>query len=77
MMLIFVLSRSHATHHLLAIYALGADARVLHGAYQTHVLYQRPSFPSPGEITASNWKEHLGDEKSVICRLFHCIMLIC
>ncbi|KAK7681710.1 hypothetical protein QCA50_015057 [Cerrena zonata] len=53
---------NHATHHLLAIYALGADAKLLNAAYQTHIIYQRPSFPSPGEITTANWKTHLGDE---------------
>ncbi|CAL1702702.1 unnamed protein product [Somion occarium] len=54
---------NHAAHHLLAIYALGADRNLLKAAYQTHVLYQRPSFPSPGEITQETWKDYLGDEK--------------
>lgn len=58
-----VIARSHASHHLLAIYALGADRKLLHIAYQTHVIYQRPSFPSPGDITEENWKLHLGDDK--------------
>ncbi|CAL1702716.1 unnamed protein product [Somion occarium] len=54
---------NHASHHLLAIYALGADRKLLQTAYQTHVIYQRPSFPSPGEITVENWKDHLGNDK--------------
>ena len=53
---------SHATHHLYAIYTLGASSEVLEAAYQTHVKYQRPSFDSPTDITESNWISHLGDE---------------
>lgn len=50
-------------HHLYAIYTLGATPDVLEAAYETHVVYQRPLFPSPSEVTESNWKKHLGDEK--------------
>ena len=35
-------------------------------AYQTHVIYQRVLFDSPGEITEMNWKDHLGDEKYAV-----------
>ncbi|KAI0072623.1 hypothetical protein K474DRAFT_361298 [Panus rudis PR-1116 ss-1] len=54
---------NHASHHLLAIYAMGADRELLKIAYQTHVVYQRPSFESPGPIDAGNWKAHLADER--------------
>ena len=54
---------SHATHHLFAIYALGADEALLKAAYATHTVYLKPAFDSPNEITESNWKDHMGDEK--------------
>jgi hypothetical protein len=53
---------SHAAHHLLAIYALGASAPVIDAAYQTHVAYQRPAVASPGVITAKTFNDHLGQE---------------
>ena len=72
---------SHATHHLLAIYAMGANPLLLKGAYETHVAYQRPAFPSPETeeharaetklvIDQSNWKEYLGDERSWRFKLY-------
>ncbi|KAH8115154.1 hypothetical protein DFH11DRAFT_1688725 [Phellopilus nigrolimitatus] len=54
---------NHASHHLYAIFALGAPSEVLEAAYKTHVDYQKPAFDSPEDITGSNWKEHLGDER--------------
>lgn len=54
---------SHATHHLYAIYTLGAPPEVLDAAYETHVEYLRQAFDSPDEITELNWKEHFGNEK--------------
>ena len=61
---------SHSTHHLLAIYALGADKQTLEAAYATHVAYMKPAFPPPeGEkkidtvIDDSNWKDYAGDER--------------
>jgi hypothetical protein len=53
---------SHAAHHLLAIYALGASAPVIDAAYQTHVAYQQPVKESPGVITAKTFNDHLGQE---------------
>ena len=58
-------SVSHSTHHLYAIYALGATPELLDAAYKTHVDYQRPAFDSPEEITENNWKNFFGDEKYV------------
>ena len=56
---------------------MGANAELLNAAYHTHVVYQKPAFPPPDEeemkriqearkaiINESNWKEHLGDERS-------------
>ena len=54
---------SHASHHLLAIYAMGAKSETIKAAYETHVVYQKPAFGSPDGIDQSNWKEHLGDEQ--------------
>lgn len=58
-------TNSHASHHLLAIYAMGASSETLRAAYHTHVVYQRAAFASPEVIDKSNWKDHLGDEKLV------------
>ncbi|KAI0337856.1 hypothetical protein BDW22DRAFT_1464375 [Trametopsis cervina] len=60
---------NHASHHLLAIYAMGANSQLLEAAYGTHVAYQRPAFPPPeakaisAVIDDSNWKDFLGDER--------------
>lgn len=59
-------ARSHATHHLFAIYALGAPPSLLEAAYATHTVYQRNVADSPEEITSDNWKDHFGDEKYVV-----------
>ena len=77
MILLKLLNDSHAAHHLLAIYAMGAPKKLLEAAYETHVVYQRPAFPSPEEpdtkpqgddfkkviIDEKNWKDYLGDER--------------
>ena len=51
---------SHATHHMLAIYALGASPEMIEEAYslQDHL---KPAFGSPEPITDKNFIEHLGD----------------
>ncbi|KAI0791403.1 hypothetical protein C8Q75DRAFT_76228 [Abortiporus biennis] len=54
---------NHAAHHILAIWALGANKKLVEVAYQTHVVYQKPAFPSPEVIDEKNWKDHLGDDK--------------
>ena len=64
---------SHATHHLLAIYAMGANAQTIKAAYATHRAYQRPAVPPPEPIGKHNWKEHLGDEKYVWLSAYHAI----
>ncbi|EKM48588.1 uncharacterized protein PHACADRAFT_266276 [Phanerochaete carnosa HHB-10118-sp] len=55
---------NHASHHLLAIYAMGASPEVIRGAYDTHIAYQRPSKDRvcAATIDGKNWKDHLGDE---------------
>ncbi|KAG6334573.1 hypothetical protein ID866_4510 [Astraeus odoratus] len=53
---------NHASHHLLAIWAMGACGPIIEATYAQHWEYQRPVFESPGRITHSNFYEHLGDE---------------
>jgi len=65
---------SHAAHHLLAIYALGASAPVIDAAYQTHVAFQRPAVASPGVITIKNFNEFLGQEEWVSNHIRLCII---
>lgn len=45
---------------------MGASSITLKAAYDTHVVYMRPAYDSPGPIDKSNWKDHLGDEQCVI-----------
>lgn len=51
---------NHLTHHLIAIYGLGASAPLIEAANETH-MYQKPAFASPGPITEENFIEHIGD----------------
>ena len=57
---------SHASHHVLAVYALGASAELVRDIYyKTHVPILLPSLESPEPITEENFVEHLGDEKYI------------
>ncbi|KAG0704107.1 hypothetical protein DFH29DRAFT_997994 [Suillus ampliporus] len=56
---------NHALHHLLAIWAMGASAKMISSAYETHCVYQRPALESPSHITRDNFNEHLGDERGL------------
>lgn len=62
---LFDISHSHAAHHVLAIWAMGAPGPVIEAAYATHCEYQRPAFASPGPINNRNFYKHLGDERYV------------
>ncbi|KAG1880778.1 hypothetical protein F4604DRAFT_486260 [Suillus subluteus] len=42
---------------------MGASAKIIFSAYETHCVYQRPAFDSPSRITRHNFNEHLGDER--------------
>ncbi|EPQ53297.1 hypothetical protein GLOTRDRAFT_140143 [Gloeophyllum trabeum ATCC 11539] len=53
---------NHATHHVLAIYALGAPGPLIQAAYDSNAAYQRPAFKSPDPITVNNFVDHLGDD---------------
>ncbi|TFK37473.1 hypothetical protein BDQ12DRAFT_736307 [Crucibulum laeve] len=54
---------NHSAHSALALWALGADESILQASYKDSSAYQRPAFEAPNAITATNWKDHLGDEK--------------
>ncbi|OCH89958.1 hypothetical protein OBBRIDRAFT_793774 [Obba rivulosa] len=51
---------NHGSHHLVAIYALGANGPLIEAAYETHAAYMRPAYPSPSAISEENLYEHLG-----------------
>ncbi|KAI0085244.1 hypothetical protein BDY19DRAFT_1050723 [Irpex rosettiformis] len=56
---------NHASHHLLAIYTMGANKELLEAAYATHVAYLKPAIFPPGVdtiINDSNWKDYVDDE---------------
>ena len=53
---------SHAAHHILAIYSLGASPEIIEEAYKTHG-HLKPLFKSPEPITNTNFIEHLGDSQ--------------
>ncbi|KAI0681969.1 hypothetical protein BC835DRAFT_1301004, partial [Cytidiella melzeri] len=68
----------HASHHLLAIYTMGANKQLLEAAYATHVAYMKPAFHPPEKtkidtiISDSDWKDHLGDERYYQAYLAFC-----
>ncbi|KAK7047455.1 hypothetical protein VNI00_006686 [Paramarasmius palmivorus] len=52
----------HMTHHIIALWSLGADAKVLQAAYDLHVVLQVPVGGDKAErITKDNVFDHLGD----------------
>ncbi|KAJ7578005.1 hypothetical protein C8J56DRAFT_836198, partial [Mycena floridula] len=54
---------NHITHHVLAIWALGAPKSAIEAAYERDSLEQIPAFESPEPITVHNFEEHLGDRR--------------
>ena len=56
-------ARSHTSHHLVAIYAMGASGRVIEAAYEQRCLEQRLAFESPESITEKNFWDHLSDKR--------------
>ena len=58
---------SHSSHHVLAIYALGASPELIKDAYyKTHLPKLLPVLVSPESITEKNFTEYLGDEKYLV-----------
>jgi hypothetical protein len=56
-------SSSHATHHVLALYTLGASPEIIEDAYKTAHDYLLPVIKTPGPITENNFGEHLADQR--------------
>ncbi|KAH9170233.1 hypothetical protein EDB89DRAFT_1979523 [Lactarius sanguifluus] len=54
---------NHASHHVLAVYALGASPELIRDVYKTHLPVLKPTLVSPVPITQENFIEHLGDER--------------
>ncbi|EED83859.1 predicted protein [Postia placenta Mad-698-R] len=54
-------SVSHASHHLLAIFALGGPAPVFDAIFDVQLTRTLPAITSPGQITSQNFYEHLGE----------------
>ncbi|KAG7441451.1 uncharacterized protein BT62DRAFT_907957 [Guyanagaster necrorhizus] len=54
---------NHITHHVLAVWALGASKEIIEAVYHEDIPCQKPAIKSPGPITAENFNAHLGDEK--------------
>lgn len=61
--LLTVAAPSHASHHLLAVYALGAKSPTLNRVAVQHEKQTRPSKHSPGNITQENFRAHLGNRR--------------
>ena len=58
---------SHSSHHVLAVYALGASPELIRDVYyKAHLPKLQPALVSPGPITEENFTEHLGDEKYLL-----------
>ncbi|CEL56812.1 hypothetical protein RSOLAG1IB_08114 [Rhizoctonia solani AG-1 IB] len=55
------LNHNHILHHLLAVYVLGAPPCVLRDKFDYHSQLLEPTYKSPGPISTSNWKKHLGN----------------
>jgi len=51
---------SHTSHHLLAVFALGAPVASFDTIFNVHVDRTRPALKSPGNISKENFYEHLG-----------------
>ena len=56
---------SHTSHHLVAIYAMGAGGPLLEEVYKTHIVTLQPAFKSPEPITDDNFWKHLGQREYV------------
>lgn len=56
---------SHAAHHAVALWSLGANEQALKTGYETDKTFQLDAIKSPEEITKATWKQHLGEDRSV------------
>ncbi|EEB87405.1 hypothetical protein MPER_15251, partial [Moniliophthora perniciosa FA553] len=54
---------NHISHHVLAVWALGAHEDVVRAGYDKNEWIQRPRGSSPGPVTKENFNDHLGDHR--------------
>ncbi|KAH6905272.1 hypothetical protein BKA70DRAFT_1565248 [Coprinopsis sp. MPI-PUGE-AT-0042] len=54
---------NHASHRAIALWAVGAQADIIHDGYKRDCGYEKPAIQSPQRITDDNFDEHLGDDK--------------
>ncbi|PBK66036.1 hypothetical protein ARMSODRAFT_1086932 [Armillaria solidipes] len=54
---------NHISHHVLAVWTLGASKEIIEAVYRENVPAQRPAIKPPGPISSANFNAHLGDEK--------------
>ncbi|KAK0242985.1 hypothetical protein EDD85DRAFT_813399 [Armillaria nabsnona] len=54
---------NHISHHILAIWALGASKEIIEAVYRVDIPTMRPAIKSPGPISSANFNAHLGDGK--------------
>ncbi|KAH7914912.1 hypothetical protein BJ138DRAFT_268140 [Hygrophoropsis aurantiaca] len=69
---------NHAAHHLLCIWAMGANGPLIESAYyDTHLDHMRDAFEAPVVITEENFNEYLGDENyyNAYLKYFHELVL--
>ncbi|KAL0069224.1 hypothetical protein AAF712_003587 [Marasmius tenuissimus] len=52
---------NHISHHLLALWSMGADAEILQKGYDLHVQLQKPKGDPKEAITKENFVDHLAD----------------
>ncbi|KAJ8082863.1 hypothetical protein PM082_008720 [Marasmius tenuissimus] len=52
---------NHISHHLLALWSMGADAEILQKGYDLHVQLQKPKGDPKEAITKENFADHLAD----------------
>ncbi|KAF7345990.1 hypothetical protein MVEN_01621600 [Mycena venus] len=52
---------NHTPFHMLTEYALGAAPAHIEAIWKVHLTLEKPAFPSPGQITAATFADHLGE----------------
>ncbi|KAK0187303.1 hypothetical protein F5146DRAFT_1124013 [Armillaria mellea] len=52
---------NHISHHVLAVWALGASKEIIEAVYREDTPIQRPAIKPPAPISSANFNAHLGD----------------
>ncbi|CCL99026.1 uncharacterized protein FIBRA_01035 [Fibroporia radiculosa] len=68
---------NHTSHHLLAVFAMGAPAPLFEEIFGDHAQRTLPTLESPGVITKDNFYDHIGDRRfyDAYLHYFHDIVL--